>query len=65
MQNYTAAEVLMIGEAIRSCAAGAQMARAEAETVSDQQLRQFLQSEAERHDRSVQKLQRMLGQVSH
>ncbi|BDG61481.1 hypothetical protein [Caldinitratiruptor microaerophilus] len=65
MHQYTAAEALMLSEALRGAAASAQAAMLEAQSCQDPQLRQFLQSEAQRHRQSVQKIQQMLGAQPH
>lgn len=61
MSQMTAAEALMASEALRAAAASAQAARAEAQMCHDTQLRQLLESEAQRHLRTVQQMQTMLG----
>lgn len=63
MTQYTAAEALMISEALRAAAAAARFAQVEAQMAQDPQLRQFLQSEAQRHQQTVQRLQAMLPQA--
>lgn len=61
MQSLTAAEALMVNESLRAAVASAQAAPTEAQMVHDPQLRQFLQSEAQRHQRTVQRLQGLIG----
>lgn len=63
MTQYTAAEVLMISEAIRAASAAARFAQVEAQMVQDPQLKQFLQGEAQRHQQAVQRLQALLPQA--
>lgn len=61
MVNFTAAELLMVNESIRSASVQAQKAAAEAQTCQDPELRQILQSEHQRHLQGLQRMRMLVA----
>ncbi len=55
----------MASEALRNAASTVQAARVEAQMCHDQQLRQWLESEVQRHLRTVQQLEAIMGTSAH